>query len=46
MLLLPLLLLLLLLFYSFVNMLLVVCILRDIECGDLFANSHLMLKML
>jgi hypothetical protein len=45
MLLLPLLLLVLLL-YSFVNMLLIVCIPRDIEYGDLFANTHLILKML
>jgi hypothetical protein len=44
MLLLPLLLLLLL--YRFVNMLLKVCIPRDIEYGDLFANNHLILKML
>jgi hypothetical protein len=41
MLLLPLLLLFLLpLLYRFVNMLLIVCIPRDIEYGDLFANSH------
>jgi hypothetical protein len=40
MLLLPLLLLLLL--YRFVNMLLTVCIPRDIEYGDIFANTHLM----
>jgi hypothetical protein len=41
-----LLLLLLLLLYRSVNMLLIVCIPRDIEHGDLFANNHLMLKML
>jgi hypothetical protein len=45
MLLLPLLLLVLLL-YRFVNMLLTVCTPRDIEYGDLFANNHLILKML
>jgi hypothetical protein len=45
MVLLPLLLLLLLL-YRIVNMLLIVCIPRDIEYGDLFANNHLTLKML
>jgi hypothetical protein len=44
MLLLPLLLLLLL--YRFVNMLLIVCIPRDIEYGDLFAKNRLILKML
>jgi hypothetical protein len=38
--------LLLLLLYCFVNMLLIVCIPRDIEYGDLFANNHLILKML
>jgi hypothetical protein len=27
-------------------MLLIVCIPRDIEYGDLFANNHLILKML
>jgi hypothetical protein len=27
-------------------MLFVVCIPRDIECGDLFANNHLILKMI
>jgi hypothetical protein len=41
MLLLPLLLLLLL--YRVVNTLLIVCIPRDIEYGDIFANSHLTL---
>jgi hypothetical protein len=41
-----LLLLLLLLLYHFVNMLLIVCIPRDIEYGDLLANNHLILKML
>jgi hypothetical protein len=41
-----LLLLLVLLLYRFVNMLLIVCIPRDIEYGDLFANNHLILKML
>jgi hypothetical protein len=44
--LLPLLLLLVLLLYRFVNVLLIVCITRDIEYGDLFANNHLILKML
>jgi hypothetical protein len=37
---------LLLLLYRFVNMLLVVCILRNIDYGDLFANNNLILKML
>jgi hypothetical protein len=45
MLLLPLLILLLLL-YRFVNILLIVCILRAIEYCDLFANNHLILIML
>jgi hypothetical protein len=45
MLLLPLLLLLLLL-YRFINMLLIVCVPRDIEYGDLFANNYLILIML
>jgi hypothetical protein len=35
-----------LLLYRFVNMLLIVCIPRDTECGDLFAKDHLILKML
>jgi hypothetical protein len=39
-------LLLLLLLYSFFNMSLIVCILRDIEYGYLFANNNLLLKML
>jgi hypothetical protein len=37
---------LLLLLYRFVNMLLIVCIPRDTEYGDPFANNHLILKML
>jgi hypothetical protein len=45
MLLLPLLLLVLLL-YRYVNMLLIVCIPRDIEYGDIFSNNHLILKTL
>jgi hypothetical protein len=35
-----------LLLYRSVSMLLMVCIPRDIENGDLFANNHLILKML
>jgi hypothetical protein len=37
---------LLLLLYHFVNVLLIVCIPRDMEYGDLFSNSHLILKIL
>jgi hypothetical protein len=35
-----------LLLYRFVNMLLIVCIPRERENGELFANNHLILKML